>query len=1387
MVTQTTKEESKMEGILSNRLTKIIAVICIAALMQLTLIDLVYALTSTKPNVSGPYGTNVNSYTGNLFYQRTDLYIPGRGLTIDITFSYNSGRTARDWGYGQGWSFPYSMQYYFENSSVIIERSDGRKDEFVWNGSSYDPPTGVYDQLTEYQSDKYLLTTKHGKKYYFDNATHKQITKIEDKNGNTLTFSYTSGKLTTITDPSGRQLNLSWTGDHLTQITDPNKTPNRVISYQYDAADNMTQVTDPVGNTTSYGYGSWSNITSITDARSNTVNISYNANKAISGISTATTNKTFTYDTGNHTTTVTDYVTSGNQTRIYTYDTDGRVTGIQLPSGHTISYTWDSNDNIMSYNDANSVTTNCTYDSKGNMLTKSDPIGTITYTYESTYNQIASINDKNSNTTTYSYDANGNLTTVNAPLGKTTNYTSNSYGQRTGMTDDNSHTTSYGYNSNSDLTSISHPIGSESFTYDNVGNLLTDTDPNSSSITFTYDNLNRVTSMKDAYNHGPSFSYDANGNMTGKTDANGNITTYTYNAMNRLTNVSTTAGNTSYTYDAMDNLTSINDANGHTTNFTYNNLNLVASETDPAGNTTSYTYDGNGNLLTRTDANGNQTSYTYDADNRLTAKSYAGNSDSYSYDNNGNMTSAGNNDYSFTYSYDALNRLTNKTCTTLGKSISYTYDGIGNRLTMTDPDGGVTTYTNDANDRLISLTNPNSQSNSFIYDTGGRLTRQDNANGTYTTYSYDNADRLTALNNYNSSGTVLSSYDYTYDNAGNRLSMTDKDSSVNSYTYDNMQQVTDVNYADGGTEDFTYDNWGNRTQLVKDGATTNYTYDTADRILTAGAVSYTFDNNGNMTVKTEGANTTTYTYDGENRLTQVTLPDATTNAFTYCPAGLRMSKTNSSGITNYYFYDGFNTIIEMNSSYSTTTRYTSGMNIDEWISMDKSGSYYLYHKDGLGSTTGLTNSSQSLVATYNYDAFGSIRSQTGSVTNPYMFTGRYNDTESDLYFYRTRYYDSEIGRFTTKDHFLGLLEFPLSLNKYGYVNSNPINYIDPQGKFGIILGLVYIAIAYGVGLVLRSRIEDVGRAVASNIEAESASQIAQKTTDDRFIDALIEVRQKAVKATANNVITAVNMPGTFSGGSIPTSGTDIVSTGISGLISLISGGSQVDTQDNPGDDTLPVTLSSFTVEFDNGATILAWATQSETDNIGWNIYRGKNDDNFANATQINNEMITGYGTTSEPHDYIYEDEIEDAIPGDVYWYWLESIDLGGEINHYNVVARLVIPEDYEPSVPPELPIIYGLYQNAPNPFNPAFASRTKVFFNLHNSSFVEINIYNIRGEFVKSIYNDFAEFDDSKPKPKVTYWDGKNENGRLQSTGIYLYELKVNGKVFSTKRLILMR
>ncbi|MCK4652869.1 MAG: hypothetical protein KAU01_00305, partial [Candidatus Cloacimonetes bacterium] len=102
------------------------------------------------------------------------------------------------------------------------------------------------------------------------------------------------------------------------------------------------------------------------------------------------------------------------------------------------------------------------------------------------------------------------------------------------------------------------------------------------------------------------------------------------------------------------------------------------------------------------------------------------------------------------------------------------------------------------------------------------------------------------------------------------------------------------------------------------------------------------------------------------------------------------------------------------------------------------------------------------------------------------------------------------------------------------------------------------------------------------------------------------------------------------------------------------------------DQPLPVTLSSFTAIYANSTPILHWTTQSENSNLGWNVYRSFSQ-NLGQASQINNELIPGAGTTSEPTDYQFTDEY-DAIVGQTYWYWLESISDAGETESYGPVS-----------------------------------------------------------------------------------------------------------------------
>ena len=104
---------------------------------------------------------------------------------------------------------------------------------------------------------------------------------------------------------------------------------------------------------------------------------------------------------------------------------------------------------------------------------------------------------------------------------------------------------------------------------------------------------------------------------------------------------------------------------------------------------------------------------------------------------------------------------------------------------------------------------------------------------------------------------------------------------------------------------------------------------------------------------------------------------------------------------------------------------------------------YYYHADGLGSITGLSDATGTMVQTYSYDAFGNVTVfGSGNVAQPFAFTGREYDAETSMYFYRARYYDPQAGRFVTKDP-IGFAGGDVNLSTY--VQNDPINSVDPNG------------------------------------------------------------------------------------------------------------------------------------------------------------------------------------------------------------------------------------------------------------------------------------------------------------------------------------------------------
>ncbi len=326
--------------------------------------------------------------------------------------------------------------------------------------------------------------------------------------------------------------------------------------------------------------------------------------------------------------------------------------------------------------------------------------------------------------------------------------------------------------------------------------------------------------------------------------------------------------------------------------------------------------------------------------------------------------------------------------------------------------------------------------------------------------------------------TILSKHEYTYDGVGNRQTHTERIGETTTpywYKYDPLNrlvEVRDTNSTGTLIEGYTYDVLGNRLTRTDSLATLTYLYDPANQLteIRNGGLTQTtlaYDLSGNLATRLDGALTTAYTYDAENRL--VTVSAGSLNEFyAYDHQGRRVSKhvlsqvegTSNSTSTNY-LYTGQDILAEYTAWASPTARYTHGPNVDDPLLRTTATGTQFYHADGLGSVVALSNPDGSTAATTRYDAWGNTIGTTGTVPQ-YGYTGREPDA-TGLIYYRARYYDPSLGRFTQRD--------PIGLaggeNPYGYVDGNPANRTDPQGLLPLDILVDAGFIAYDVYTLIR--------------------------------------------------------------------------------------------------------------------------------------------------------------------------------------------------------------------------------------------------------------------------------------------------------------------------------
>jgi RHS repeat-associated protein len=1002
------------------------------------------SLGQPSPNINpqAVIAEPISTGNGNYFYQHTDFIVPGLGLPLTFTRTYNA-RDSYSGPLGANWTHNYNVILrQSSDGGVSIRWGDGHSEAFSLSSGIYFPQPGVFSILRENLDGSFLLTKKDQMQYAFSSVG--KLTSIRDRNSNTVTLTYDAGgNLTMVADAAGRNLVLTYdASNRIRQVADP---IGRIFSFTYSNANDLVTATDPAGGVMALTYDANHQVLSATQP--NRALLFANTYDAL-GRAIAQTNgrgftTSFAYDTPSvGSTTITD--ARGNKT-VHTYDSLLRIVKITDAAGGVTSFVYDSNNDRTSVTNQNANTTSFAYDAQGNVTGITDLLSnTVSFTYNS-QNNLLTVTNAKGKTTAFTYDSHSNLISIQDALGNATTFAYDGFGQMISKTDARGNVTNFAYDPSGNLTKITNALGNATtLSYDGIGRLTALTDPNDHTASATYDALSRLVKVFDPLGHVTQFAYDKVGNFMKITDAKGNTTSYAYDATNNLTAVTDALLHvTQYAYDPNNNRVKFTNAKGNATSYAFDALNRLGSVTDPLGLATTYQYDFVGNVIQTTDAKGQTNKFSYDALNRLIGIAYAdGKTVTYAYDANGNRTSMVDAHGTTIYGYDVLDRLIS-VAHPGGEVVGYAYDALGNRIQLTYPDGKVASYGYDAANRLSRAIDWLARSTSYSYDPTGNLIRTAYPNGASIAFSYDAANRLTKVGNAAAAGAPMVMLGYTLDPVGNRTGLNINGVPI-TFGYDALNELTSAKLGLLKAT-WTYDAVGNRLTEVSPTSTTKYTYDAADRLLQAGTRRFTYDANGNETSATTSLASTPviYQYDAANRL--IAASGFKPSAFSYDGDGSRVTQSVNAGTYSYVNDVAALPVVLQESGPDGPITYEYGLGLIEAFSPDFN---FFYHYDGLGSVIALTNAIGKPQAAYAYDPWGNalldIPDNVGT-KNKFRFTGEALDPGTGLYFLRARYYDPGVGRLLSRDPVSGAARNPFMKNLYHYALNNPVRFRDPSG------------------------------------------------------------------------------------------------------------------------------------------------------------------------------------------------------------------------------------------------------------------------------------------------------------------------------------------------------
>jgi RHS repeat-associated protein len=964
-----------------------------------------------------------------------------------------------------------------------VADSAGRSVSYGYsNAGNLTSATGVDGAVTGYGYDSahYMTTVSKPGGAVTTNVYDgsNRVTSQTDPTGRVTIMDYAATG-TTITAPGGSETVDSYTNGRIVSQTVAATTDvAATTSYAYDAAGNVTSVTDPLGKVSTFTYDGDGNMLSKTDPLGRTSHWTYGAlDKPLTSTDALGRRSTFTYNAFGD---ILSSTSPAGHVNTVTYNADGTVATSVDAAGHATSFTYDSAGRLLSTTDPDGLVSRIAYDAAGVLTSTTDADGKSTTVTTDAAGRALTVTDPNGHITSLTYDVRGNRTSVTDAngsvtattydkadrpksstdaAGKVTLYTYTAAGQLATVKDANSHTTTYAYDDAGQLASVTDPLDRiTTYAYDKAGRTVSTVLPSGAESSAVYDGAGQLSSTTNAVDETTQYAYNAAGQLVSTTDPLGRVVTSAYTDDGQPSTVTMPDASTQVsTYTQAGLLASSTNADGKVTSYSYSDAGRLLGKVEPGGLATSVAYDSAGRTHTVTLPDGSTQTYSYDDTGKVTRVHYsaAGSTDTtYAYDDGGRPTSMTDATGTTSFVYDTAGRLHSET-DGAGATVSYAYDSVGKLTAITYPGGHTATYAYDAAGQMTSLTDWASHTTTFGWDPNGQLATQADPNGVVQSNTYDAAGRTTLISDSTTTAGVVASFGYGYDAAGQLANDTSTNGGVTTahdYGYDPLGQLGSVATTPVGqpttTGSFGATPAGQLTATAGgDALTYNAAQQLTDLVPAVGAaVSYGYNARGSRTSSTVAASgsgadavpaaTTTYGYSPAGALASVTTPSATVH-YTVDGRGLRQSRT-AGGSTDQFVWStvgGLPLLLD-----DGDHRYLYGPTLTPVAQVADDGTVQYLHGDLLGSVRSITDSSGAVVASSTFDTFGVRTAHTGAADSLFGFTGNWTDPDTGLVLLRARDYDPATGQFLSVDPAVDTTSQP-----YAYAGNDPVLLTDPSG------------------------------------------------------------------------------------------------------------------------------------------------------------------------------------------------------------------------------------------------------------------------------------------------------------------------------------------------------